>query len=451
MTRQFGDRIYRGRMTRRDFLWLMSATTASAAIPVLSGCATHPVTGEQILVGLSEQQEVALDRQHSPHQISNDYGASQDTRLGGYASDIGSSLSSRSHRTAVPYSFRVVNANYINAYAFPGGTIAATRGIMLEMDNEAEFAALMGHEIGHVNARHSAQRAGAGLLAQAAVIGATIAVGSSERGSGYAPIVQIAGTIGASALLASYSRENEREADSLGMEYMTRAGYSPNGMVGLMGVLVRQSKAKPGLLDTMFSSHPMSDERLASMRADASGKYARFGSGKLERERYLDNTAGLRKLKPAIEEQQKGERLMSKKSFPEAEGHFTTALKAAPNDYTGLCLMAKCQVAQKKYDQAKVYTAQARQINPREAQAMQLSGVTNLALKDYPSAYQEFSAYETALPGNANAAFFKGVSLESMQDRPGAAREYQRYLRAVQSGSQAQHAATQLKSWGYLK
>jgi len=447
----FGNRIYRGEMTRRDFLWLISAASATVAIPIMSGCARHPVTGEQMLVGISEEQEVGIDRQHSPKQISLDYGSTQDTKLNSYASDIGTSLSSRSHRTAVPYSFRVVNANYINAYAFPGGTIAATRGIMLEVENEAEFAGLMGHEIGHVNARHSAQRAGQGLLAEIAVATATIAVSASDSAGGWAPLVGIAGQVGASALLASYSRENEREADSLGMEYMTRAGYSPDGMVGLMNVLVRQSKSKPGMLDTMFSSHPMSDERLASMKADASGKYAKFASGKVERERYMDHTAGLRKLRPAIEEQQKGERLMSKKSFPEAEGHFDTALKRAPTDYTGLCLMAKCQVAQKNYDKAKEYTTLARQTNPREAQAMQLSGVVNLATKNYSRAYQEFDAYDRVLPGNPNAAFLKGVSLEAMQDRPGAAREYQRYLKSVQSGAQAKHAATQLRAWGYAK
>lgn len=451
MSHHLGERVYRGQMTRRDFLWLISAASATTAIPVVSGCATHPVTGEQILVGLSESDEVAIDRSQSPHQFSRDYGAVQDPGLNRYASDIGSSLSSRSHRTQVPYSFRVVNANYINAYAFPGGSIAATRGIVLELDNEAEFAALMGHEIGHVNARHGAQRAGQGLVAQIALTSAVIAAGASDRTAGYAPLIGIVGTIGASALLASYSRENEREGDTLGMEYMTRSGYSPNGMVGLMGVLARQSKAKPGFLDTMFASHPVSSERLENMKADAGGRYAKFGSAPLQRERFMDNTVELRRLKPAIEEQQKGERLMSKKSFVEAEQHFTTALKAAPTDYTGLCLMAKCQVAQKRYDRAKEYTAQARQINPREAQAMQLAGITHLALKDYPRAFQEFDAYDGVLPGNPNAAFFKGVSLEAMQDRPAAAREYRRYLNAVQSGDQAQHAASRLKAWGYTK
>jgi predicted Zn-dependent protease len=438
-------------MTRRDFLWLMTAAGVTGAIPVVSGCATSPVTGDRILVGLSEQDEIGVDRQYSPQQLSLDYGVTQNAALNQYASGVGTSLASRSHRPQVPYNFQVVSANYINAYAFPGGTVAATRGIMLELNNEAEFAALMGHEVGHVNARHSAQRAGQAMVAQVAVATAAIAASAYDRSASYTPLINIAGTIGASALLSSYSRDNEREADHLGMEYMTRAGYTPEGMVGLMNVLVSQSKSKPGLLDTMFASHPMSSERLASMRADAAGPYGKFASAPVQRERYMDSTAALRKLKPSIEEQQKGERLMAKKSFDEAESHYTAALKAAPSDYTGLCLMAKCQVAQKRYDRAKEYTAQARQVNPREAQAMQLSGVTHLALKQYPAALQEFEAYERALPRDPNSAFYKGISHEAMQNRPAAAREYKRYLGAVQQGGQAKHAATQLKAWGYAK
>ena len=451
MNHYLGKRVYRGEMTRRDFLWLMSATAVTATIPVVSGCAVSPVTGERILVGLSEQEEVGIDKQFSPQQLSLDYGTAQDAALNRYASGVGTSLASRSHRPQVPYNFQVVNANYINAYAFPGGTVAATRGIMLELNNEAEFAALMGHEVGHVNARHSSQRAGQQMVAQVALTTAAIAASAYDRTADWAPLIGMAGSVGASALLSSYSRENEREADHLGMEYMTRAGYSPDGMVGLMNVLVSQSKAKPGLLDTMFATHPMSSERLATMQADAAGRYGKFAAAPVQRERYMDSTADLRKLKPSIEEQQKGERLMSKKSFGEAESHYTAALKAAPTDYTGLCLMAKCQTAQKRYDRAKEYSAQARQINPREAQAMQISGVANLALKQYPTALKEFEAYERALPGDANSAFYKGISHEAMQNRPAAAREYKRYLSAVQQGGQAKHAATQLKAWGYAK
>jgi predicted Zn-dependent protease len=451
MSFSLGDRAYRGEMTRRDFLGLLAAASASISVPLVSGCATHPVTGEQVLVGLSEEQEVAIDRGQSRHQFSRDYGAIQDEPLNAYVARVGGELSSRSHRPQMPYSYRVLNANYVNAYTFPAGSIAATRGIMLQLDNEAQLAALMGHEIGHVNARHSAQRAGQGMVAGIVASGIAIAASASERTAGIAPIVNVASQVGASALLASYSRENEREADSLGMEYMTKAGHSPEGMVGLMGVLVQQSKAKPGLLDTMFASHPMSSERYASMQADAKGRYAAFASAPLNRERYMDHTAQLRRLRPAIEDEQRGERLMASKKYGEADTAFASALRAAPHDYAGLCLMAKCQLAQRRYSEANAYVLQARQVYPGEAQAMQLAGITKLTLKQYPSALQEFSDYERTLPGDPNAAFFKGLSYEAMQNRQGAAQEYRRYVSAVRSGSQAQHAVGRLQAWGYVK
>ncbi len=451
MSRALGDRVYRGEMTRRDFLWLLSAASASVVVPTISGCATHPVTGETVVVGLSEQQEIALDRQHAPHQFSKDYGDVQDDRLNSYVSGVAANLAARSHRPTMPYSYRALNANYVNAYTFPAGSIGVTRGILLQMDNEAQLAALMGHEIAHVNARHTAQRAGQGMIASLVVSGVAIAASASDRTAGYAPLVDLAGQIGASALLASYSRENERKADSLGMAYMTRGGHSPQGMVGLTQILVQQSKEKPGLLDTMFASHPMSAERYASMQAEASGKYASMASVPLNRERYMDNTAALRRLRPVVEDQQRGERAMASKKLDEADAAFASALRAAPSDYAGLCLMAKCKMAQKRYSEAHSYVMQARRAYPGEGQAMQLAGITNLTLKQHPAALQEFSNYERALPGDPNAAFFKGVAYEAMQDRGRAAQEYRRYLAAVPQGSQAKVAVSRLQSWGYLK
>lgn len=451
MNRPLGERAYRGEMTRRDFLWFLSVASASVTVPLVSGCATHPVTGEKVLVGLSEEQEVAIDRQQARHQFSRDYGAVQDDQLNKYVSDVGGTLSSRSHRPQMPYSYRALNANYVNAYTFPGGSIGATRGILLQMDNEAQLAALMGHEIGHVNARHSAQRAGQGLAAGLITSGIAIAAPTSERTAGFAPVIGIASQVGASALLASYSRENEREADSLGMEYMTRAGHSPSGMVGLMRILVQQSKERPGLLDTMFSSHPMSSERYAAMEADTASRYASFASRPLNRERYMDSTARLRRLRPAIEDEQRGERAMASKNYAEADSAFVSALRSAPQDYAGLCLMAKSQIAQRRYPEAHAYVMQARQAYPGEGQAMQLAGITKLTLKQYPAALQEFTDYERVLPGDPSAAFFKGVSYEAMQNRQGAAQEYRRYVSVVRQGAQAQHATSRLQAWGYLK
>ena len=143
-----------GCLTRREFMWMLSMSAAGAA----SGCAFDPVTGRSQLMLVSESQEIQMDRQHSPKQYSADYGLTQDAALNRYVEGVGRALVPHTHRPGMPYAFRAVNAIYVNAYAFPGGSIAVTRGILLDLDNEAALAALLGHELGHVNARHTAEQ-----------------------------------------------------------------------------------------------------------------------------------------------------------------------------------------------------------------------------------------------------------------------------------------------------
>ena len=211
------DSLERNRVSRRQALWLIGAGCAST----LSACATSPVTGQSILVGMSEDEERRTDAKVSPHQFSQDLGAVQDVSLNRYLGEVGRRVCSVSHRPQMPYSFRALNANYVNAYTFPGGAMGITRGILVELDDEAQLAALLGHEAGHVNARHAAQRQGQSLIAQVAVAGLNIAASDSR----WAGLLAIGSQLGASALLSSYSRDNEREADALGQEYMVRAGY----------------------------------------------------------------------------------------------------------------------------------------------------------------------------------------------------------------------------------
>ena len=130
MKHGFGDRIFKGDLSRRDFLKLTSVATAGAAISsTIVGCAVDPVTGEKQLVLMSEQQEIAVDEQQSPHQFSSDYGVVQDRELNNYLREVGDTLASRSHRPQMPYNYQVVNATYVNAYTFPAGSMATTRGI----------------------------------------------------------------------------------------------------------------------------------------------------------------------------------------------------------------------------------------------------------------------------------------------------------------------------------
>jgi predicted Zn-dependent protease len=432
-------------MTRRQFLWLTSISAAG----LMSGCATNPVTGKQQLMLLSEDQEIQIDKKNSPHQFSADYGKVQDKALNNYINNTGKKMAAHTHRANMPYSFRAVNATYVNAYAFPGGSIAVTRGILLSLDNEAELAALLGHELGHVNARHTAQQMSKGVLTQAVVGGISVLAGT--QGGMYGQLASQLGTISAGALLASYSRDNEREADALGMRYMVRTGYGSQGFIGLMDLLQSLGKHKPNAIELMFATHPMSEERYKTAVNTANTKYKSAQKQPLYRERYMDNTARLRAKKGAIEEMQKGDKEMARRKYDDAEAHYRKALKLAPGDYAGLVMMSTCQLVQKKYPAGRRYAEKAKKVYPQEAKAYHLAGFAKIHTKDFEAAYKDFSKYEKVLPGNPNIIFFKGYCQEGMQHKKQAVEQYDRYLKLVQQGDYAKHAYRRLKEWGYYK
>lgn len=435
-------------LTRRELLKMLGLGAGVCLSPaIFSGCAMDPVTGRKQFMLMSPEDEIAVDRQQSPFQFSSDYGVVQDRQLNEYINRVGMELAQRSHRPDMPFSFRAVNASYINAYAFPGGSIAVTRGILAELENEAELAALVGHEIGHVNARHTAEQATKGALANLLVAGAAIATSTT----GYGGLIQDIGGIGAGALLAHYSRDNEREADALGMEYMTRVGYTPQGMVGLMEILLENGRRKPNAIETMFATHPMGEERHRTAVQNARERYGSMLSGPDHRQRYMDHTAGLRRMKDAFTAMQNAQTAMGQKKYPQAEQELAKALRTAPNDYAALLMMSKCKLAQEQNREAERYAQRAAQVYPQEAQAHAIAGITGIIGKKYEQAYQRFNQYDRLLPGNPNILFFKGLSLEGMQRIEDAVAHYRQFLQHVRQGSQAQYAYQRLKSWGYAQ
>ena len=431
-----------GGISRRQFLQLSALT----GFGIITGCAANPVTGQRELMLMSQAQEISIDRENSPHQISADYGTSRDKQLSAYVADVGQTIVRNSHRPEMPYAFHTLNAPYVNAYAFPGGTIGVTRGILLDMKNEAELASLLGHEAGHVAARHTSQRMTRGLIASAVLSGAAVTAGS-QMGD----LVAGLGGIGAGALLAGYSRNQEREADSLGLEYMVKSDYNPEGFIGLMNMLNEMSGKNESSMAVLFSTHPMSSERYKTALKEVDTVYAdQKRTRSVYRERYMDNTAELRKIGPAIKAMQDGDREMMRKNPEKAREHYERALKVAPEDYAGNLKMAKCHLALKNHQDANRFAQKARAVYPEEHQSKHVLGMTNLQLKKFDQALAMFNDYEKALPGNPNISFFQGFSLEGMGRKEESARKYHAYLQKVNQGDYAKHAYTRLEEWGYI-
>lgn len=427
-------------LSRRQFLHASAGTLAAGA---LMGCATNPVTGKSELLLLSPAQEVNIDRENAPHQFSADYGAVQDKALASYIAGVGTTMVPITHRPEMPYSFTCVNATYVNAYAFPGGTVGITRGILLKMENEAELGALIGHELGHVASRHTAQRMSRSMLANIAVASISIAIKDASTRE----LVGGLGAIGAGVLLASYSRDQEREADALGLEYSTRSGYSPEGFIDLMSMLNDLSgSADHSQVDLLFSTHPMSRERYDTAVAEVrTGRYDR--TRPIHRERYMDNIKSLRTMAPAIEAMQQGDREMAAKKLDAAREQYARAVKLAPKDYTARMLLAKCYHAQKNSTEATVQAKHAIGLYPNEPQGHHLLGFIAMNNKQYEQALDNFTTYEKLLPGNPNTIFFQGYSYEGMSRRTEAAQKYRDYLQKGGSGEYGQHAQNRLAQW----
>ena len=410
-------------LSRRDFVTIASATAGGL---VLAGCAKNPVTGKSQLMLVGEGEERAIDQKQAPHQFSEDFGPIALPTVNQYVQRVGRELGAKSHRPTVPYSFRVVEASHINAYAFPGGSIACTRGILLNLDNEAQLAALLGHEIGHVSARHSAARMSQGILLQAAVAGAAIAVATKD--SRYAPVAGTVGALGSGLLLAKYSRDDERQADSLGLDYMVRCGHNPEGMTGLMRMLTGLHEQDPNKLELMFATHPMGRERLDNAQRAIRERYATLGSYPLHRERFMDETEPLRPFKPAVEAIQRGDKALASGKPETATPHYAAALKAVPDDYEALVKMSRCLLLQKQAKEARLYADRAKAVKPGEAQALAAMGLAAFQMKDFAGSHVAFAGYQTVLPGNPGMAFLDGYSLDQLGRRQEAAVLYRRYL-----------------------
>ncbi len=229
---------------------------ATALFLVLLACATNPATGRSQLMLVSSDEEVQMGKQAVPGVI-DEYGTYDHAGLQDWTSGIGKKLAAVTERPELPYRYTVLDSPVVNAFALPGGPIFVTRGLIAHAGDEAELASVMGHETGHVVARHSAEQASKQQL-----LGAGIGIAGAVSQT-VGRFSQLLGS-GAQLLLLRYSRDAEREADMLGVRYAARAGYDPDGMPRFMGVLDQISRDSKEGLPGWLSTHPDPGERVGT-------------------------------------------------------------------------------------------------------------------------------------------------------------------------------------------
>ncbi len=268
---------------------------------LLTACGTpmvNPVTGQTERSVMSEEAELA-EGAKGHQQVLQEYGVVKDAALQAYVSALGHKLAMHSHRSELEWHFTVLDSPEINAFALPGGYVYVTRGIMAYLESEADLAGVIGHEIGHVTARHGAQRATSQQTAGLGVLAANI-LGAVLESQGVSGAGRVAGQVSqnvAAGYIASYGREQELQADGLGAEYLYRTRYDPRNMIDVIRVLKNQelfaadqakAEGRPApARGDWLASHPSNDQRLDTITRLAAQYQSNDRYGDEGRVRYL--------------------------------------------------------------------------------------------------------------------------------------------------------------------
>ena len=251
----------------------------------VTGCTLNPATGERQLTLISEAQEVAMGRQAEP-QVLASFGEYQDDGWQTYVNDLGQELAAASERPQLPWAFHVLDDPLVNAFAYPGGFIYITRGILSHFNSEAELVSVLGHEIGHVTARHSVEQMSQQQLAQ---LGLGVAAAASEDFRPYAGYA----AAGLQVLFLKFGRDDERQSDDLGLRYMTRAGYDPKQMPKVFQTFDRMHDESGRQIPNWQSTHPDPADRVGRIQAQIGQLPPDLQDGKIGREDYLRRLEGM--------------------------------------------------------------------------------------------------------------------------------------------------------------
>lgn len=398
----------------------------------LSACGVNPVTGKKEIQFISEAQEIKLGEQHyAPTKQSEggDFDVLPD--LTAYVQEVGQKLAAVADRP-LPYEFVVLNNPVPNAWALPGGKIAINVGLLSELKNEAELAAVLGHEIVHAAARHGAKAQERGTLMQVGMAAAQIGAAISDVDATVANLALSGAGVGAQLIQQKYGRDQELESDEYGMKYMKAAGYDPQGAISLQETFVRLSQQEGakarGWLEGLFASHPPSEERVAKNKETA----ARLGAGgDLGQERYQARLQPFRKIEPAYDKFEQAMVAARNKEYSKAQSLVEEAVKIEPKEGRFHEFLGEMQLAQKKPEQALAHYQKAIDLNPDYFGSYLGAGVAQFQTGNKARAEEWLTKSVELLP-TAPAAYYLGTIARDRGDR-GKAMEYFRAAATSQS------------------
>jgi predicted Zn-dependent protease len=455
----------------------------------LSACAVNPVTGQKEFMLMSEQMEIDWGNSVYPNAVWGEVGGGgryYDSELERYLSQTVNKLNAVSHRSNLPVDFIIQNSSVPNAWAIPGH-VAMTRGLVANLENEEQFAFVMGHEMGHVAARHSAAQMSRSILVQVGLVATGIALENKKN----TEWILGAGAIGANLFLLKYSRDQELQADSLGTLYMAKTGYDPNEAITAhyrldkvvdeyMKMAGKQSR-EATFLDELLSTHPPTKDRVATIKGTISTMqpYQRSGDGKnahtfqqmtakIKRSHiaYLRYDVALKNYREdrtadaeynlnqafQIDENQspfynlRGLIELKKNRIYEARTNFSRAIEIDRNYQPAYHSMGFSYYLERNYQTALSYLNQSLKIYPDNIASHYFAGMSYYRLKDYENAAKHLEPFASANSKHNEIHGILGICYDQTNERESAYQEYRKQVEAAPNSELGRHAAERISA-----
>lgn len=352
---------------RPSSVWLAAHFRLGVVLALLSlgGCVTNPVTGKNELALVTPAQEVAIGKQnYLPAQQSQGGALTVDPALTEYVRSVGQRMADTSG-VPLPYEFVVLNNSVPNAWAMPGGKIAINRGLLTELNSEAELAAVLGHEVTHSAARHGAKSMQRGMFMQGALVATAII---SSQKTEYANALVGVAQVAANLISTKYGRDAERESDLYGTRWLAEAGYDPRAAVELQQTFVRLSEGRQtDWLSGLFSSHPPSQERVENntrLVAQLREEGLISADADMGRERYARAMGFITARKDAYDAQDEARKALAEGDLDGALGLINKAIAREPREASFHGVRGDIRYKQQRWDDAVTNYSRALQNNP---------------------------------------------------------------------------------------
>jgi beta-barrel assembly-enhancing protease len=376
----------------------------------LTACGINPVTGEREMQFVSEAQEIQIGEQsYAPSRQAEGGEMEVMPELTAYINEVGQKLAAVADRK-LPYEFKVLNNSVPNAWAMPGGKIAVNRGLLTELKNESELAAVLGHEIVHAAARHGAKAQERGTLMQVGMVAAQVGAVVGGVDADVAGMALAGAGVGLQMTQMKYGRDQELQSDFYGMQYMQRAGYDLNGAITLQETFVRLSSGhgeKENAFEQLFASHPPSPERVAKNKVTA----ATLGvGGEVGEQRYQTRIAALTKAKPAYDKFDQAVAALKKKEFSVATSLANEANQLLPDEGRFHELLGEIALSQKHFKEAIPHYQKAIQLNPNYFGSYLGGGIAQYQSGNKPQAQQWLKRSNELLPTKPAAEYLARIA-----------------------------------------